>query len=671
MGKINILSFAVANLIAAGEVVDRPASVIKELMENSIDSGADRITVEIQNGGVAFMRVSDNGCGIEKDDLAVAVRRHATSKIKDSSDLDGIMTLGFRGEALAAVGAVSDMRIISRERGAMSGASIEVSGGDILGVSERGCSEGTTVLVENLFFNVPARRKFLKKDVTETAAVSAAVEKIALSHPEIAIRFITDGEEKLNTAGDGKLLNTIYALYGREFAKGLLEINFEYEGISVIGYAGRSDNVKPNRSGQSFFINGRYVRSKTASAAVEQAYVSYMPQEKFPVCILFIGISPKAVDVNVHPAKLEVKFSNEKPVFEAIYYGIKNALESNSARPDIDPSKLSRISYEEYKKLFSSGQPAGGTVRNAAQPLKNPEGRIIIKQEPEVKTTFSPVTSKASESEKQMPDRLTTESYIEEFKEPGSELPSDGVRDGENLPPENIQEAQPPITEVPQITDEKPLPENLLDKAGLPEENIVPAGVSLPQYKIIGEVFNTYIIVDFGEKMLLVDKHAAHERIIFEKFKAGMKSAEIRSQVLMLPVEFMLKSDEVLILSQYRDEIEKIGFHFETEKYTVKVSTVPEIIELSAVEDIFMTIADRLLNEAGSAGVTRDIIFEKALYQASCKAAIKAGREYGPDHIRWLIGKLIEIPDITVCPHGRPVAMEFSKAALDRQFKRT
>ncbi len=665
MGKINILSFAVANLIAAGEVVDRPASVIKELMENSIDSGADRITVEIQNGGVAFMRVSDNGCGIEKDDLAVAVRRHATSKIKDSSDLDGIMTLGFRGEALAAVAAVSDMRIISRERGGVSGASIEVSGGDILGVSERGCSEGTTVLVENLFFNVPARRKFLKKDVTETAAVSAAVEKIALSHPEIAIRFISDGEEKLSTAGDGKLLNTIYALYGREFAKGLLEIIFEYEGISVKGYAGRSDNVKPNRSGQSFFINGRYVRSKTASAAVEQAYISYMPQEKFPVCILFIGISPRSVDVNVHPAKLEVKFSNEKPVFEAIYYGIKNALESNSARPDIDPSKLSRISYEEYKKLFTSGQPAASTVRNAVQPLKNPDSRIIIKQEPEVKTTFPPVTSKASE--KQMPDKLTTESYIEEFKKPGNELPIDGVSDGENLPSENIQETLPPITEPPQLTDENLLP----DKTGSQEENIVPAGTNLPQYRIIGEVFNTYIIVDFGQKMLLVDKHAAHERIIFEKFKAGMKSAEVRSQVLMLPVEFMLKSDEVLILSQYRDEIEKIGFHFETEKYTVKVNTVPDIIELSAVEDIFMTIADRLMNEAGSAGLTRDIIFEKALYQASCKAAIKAGREYGPDHIRWLIGKLIEIPDITVCPHGRPVAMEISKAALDRQFKRT
>ena len=281
MGKINILSFAVANLIAAGEVVDRPASVVKELMENSIDAGADRITVEIQNGGTTFIRVSDNGGGIEKDDLPVAVRRHATSKIKEAGDLDRIMSLGFRGEALAAIAAVSDLRIISRVRGGATGAAIEVSGGDILGVFERGCSEGTTVIVENLFFNVPARRKFLKRDITETAAVMAAVEKNALSHPEVAIYCIVDGQTKTETPGDGVLLNTIYALFGRRFALGLLEVNYEYEGVKVTGYIGRPDNCKPNRSGQNFFINRRYVRSRTIGAALEQAFSSYIATEKF------------------------------------------------------------------------------------------------------------------------------------------------------------------------------------------------------------------------------------------------------------------------------------------------------------------------------------------------------------------------------------------------------
>jgi DNA mismatch repair protein MutL len=706
MGKINILPFAVANLIAAGEVVERPASVIKELMENSIDSGADRITVEIQNGGVLFMRVSDNGCGIEKDDLALAVRRHATSKIKDAGDLDGIITLGFRGEALAAIAAVSDLRIISRVRGADIGASIEVSGGDILGVAERGCSDGTTVIVENLFYNVPARRKFLKKDVTETAAVSAAVEKIALSHPEIAIRFISDGVEKINTAGDGKLLSAIYALFGREFAKGLLEIHYDYEGIGINGYIGRSDNVKPNRSGQNFFINGRYVHSKTATAAIEQAYCSYMPQERFPVCVININISPKAVDVNVHPAKLEVKFSNEKLVFEAIYYAVKNTLENNVTRPDIDPSKFSRMTYDEYKKLFSYGRATREGLesnKSTDRCVYGKSGMTSLPEDPALseprnnempkaaQKTEKSATDGAQDAETENEnenkqdeikikcDKLTSESYINEFRTSDDNIIPDG---GDDMPPDapDAAEAQqsaaaPDLfdnrSRAAEKTEQAGAKQNISDSRPVPQEQIKQSGISVPQYKIIGEVFNSYVILDMGEKMLLVDKHAAHERIIFENLKAGMKASDVPAQILMLPLEFMLTSDEVMVLGQYKEEIEKTGFRFEAERYTVKVTSVPDSIELSAVRDIFMTIADRLKNDTGTAGLTRDIIFEKALYQASCKAAIKAGREYGPEHIKWLIEKLMEIPDITFCPHGRPVAMEISKASLDRQFGRT
>ncbi len=677
MGKINVLSFSVANLIAAGEVVDRPASVIKELLENSIDSGADRITVEIQNGGVLFMRVTDNGSGIERDDLPTAIRRHATSKIKDAGDLDGIMTLGFRGEALAAVAAVSDLRIISRPSKESVGASIEVSGGEILGVVERGCSEGTTVIVENLFFNVPARRKFLKRDVTETAAVSAVVEKIALSHPEIAFRFIADGTEKLDTVGDGKLLSAIYAVYGRDYAKGLLEVDYDYEGIKITGYTGRPDNIRANRTGQNFFINKRYIRSKTATAALEQAYCSYIPQDKFPVCVLNIDINPKSVDVNVHPAKLEVKFSNEKPVFEAVYYGTKNAVESNITRPDIDPGSLGRMTYEEYKKIFMPSNPVqsvreGGVsqVRQntiATQPNARPmSGNQYKTHEPPTQFEPQPPPQTAAQSvsppqaqpavpskpathptNNTEPERLTAKSYIEEFRD--SEPPPDA---------DNLNAPEPQINDIGV--------ERAADK-----DIEIPASSSLLPYRIIGEAFNSYIIVDFCEKLLLVDKHAAHERIIFERLKAGAKSEDTNSQVLLLPIEFMLTSDEVLILEEYRDEIHKIGFLFETERHTVRVSALPEGIELSAVGDVFMTIADRLINGTGSAELSRDMIFEKALYQASCKAAIKAGREYGPEHIKWLIDKLIEIPDITFCPHGRPVAMEISKASLDRQFKRT
>ena len=335
MGNINILSFEVANLIAAGEVVDRPASAIKEMIENSIDAGAKHITVEIQNGGITFMRISDDGCGMETDDLPLCIKRHATSKIRSAEDLDGICTLGFRGEALAAISAVSKLRIISKTHTSPLGAELIVDCGEEIALQERGCTNGTTLFVEDLFANVPARRKFLKRDVTETTAVCANVEKIALSHPEIAFRLITDGQVKLETAGDGKLLNTIYSVFGRDFANRLIEVDGDFDGISVKGYVGRSDNVKGNRNYENFYINKRFVKSRTASAALEQAFVSYMASERFPVCVLFISLNPIKVDVNVHPAKLEVKFTNEKPVFEAVYYAVRQALEANTNRPEM------------------------------------------------------------------------------------------------------------------------------------------------------------------------------------------------------------------------------------------------------------------------------------------------------------------------------------------------
>ena len=335
MGKINVLDFSVANLIAAGEVVDRPASVIKELMENAIDAGSRHITIEIQNGGVTFMRVSDDGCGMEPDDLPVAIRRHATSKIKDATDLEAILTLGFRGEALAAIASVSDIRIMSKQREAEMGAVLEAHGGNIVSRRETGGPDGTTIIVEALFANVPARRKFLKRDVTESQAVTQAVERVALSHPEIAFKLIVDGDIKLNTAGDGKLQSAIYAVFGRDFAGRLIPISGEYEGIGVSGFIGRPDNVKGNRNYQNFFINGRWIKSKTAMAALEQAFCSYLSPDKYPTCVMNLTLNPARVDVNVHPAKLEVKFSNEKMIFEAIYYTVRHALEQNETRPEL------------------------------------------------------------------------------------------------------------------------------------------------------------------------------------------------------------------------------------------------------------------------------------------------------------------------------------------------
>ena len=681
MGRINVLSFAVANLIAAGEVVDRPSSVIKELLENSIDSGATAITVEIQNGGVTYMRVADNGCGMEPDDLPVAIRRHATSKIRNAEDLEGILTLGFRGEALAAIASVSDMRIISRQRGAENGAMLEASGGNILRVSERAATEGTTVIVENLFANVPARRKFLKKDVTEAMAVSAVVEKIALSKPDISFKLIVDGAVKLDTIGDGSVKNTIYSVFGREFASKLIPTELEVDGIRVKGFIGRSDNVRANRNYQNFFINGRYVKSRTAGAALEQAYTSYIAPEKFPCCVLFLDINPATVDVNVHPAKLEVKFSNEKPVFEAIYYAVRNALEQNSARPDMSLSQRGARSDWTQTKLSE-----------ATVPIENGKSESLRSRQIETELFTSPTPSEAAKQPAPTPPpptpakkkeafvQMSAEDYVKQYIKDGADKKLEQIARKEEKIQEKIQEKiepnpveEPPKVVPPQITEQDRVP-SVTEEATKADEPMPISESPAPQtleYRIVGEAFNSYVIVERGDVMLLIDKHAAHERIIFEELKAAMKSSTPTSQMLMLPIEVMMTSEEIQTVGTYKNEIEAVGFELSLGRYSVSVSAIPEGIGTEAVSDMLVVMAERIKSGTGTAGLTRDIVFEKALYQASCKAAIKAGREYADAHVKWIVDKLMALPDITVCPHGRPVAMELSKKNLDRQFERT
>ena len=694
MGKINVLSFAVANLIAAGEVVDRPSSVIKELLENAIDSGADNITVEIQNGGVTYMRVTDNGCGISKDDLPVAIRRHATSKIKDAEDLNGILTLGFRGEALAAIASVSDMRIISKQKENAMGAMLEASGGNILGVTDRPCADGTTVIVENLFANVPARKKFLKKDVTEAMSVSAVVEKIALSRPDIFFKLIIDGNVKIETTGDKNLKNTVYAVFGREFATKLIDVNFSSDGISVKGFVGRPDNIRANRNYQNFFINGRYVKSRTAMAALEQAYTSYIASERFPCCILFLDIDPTLVDVNVHPAKLEVKFSNEKPVFETVYYAVRGALERNSARPDVViPSSNRKVTdayvpIEDGRRESARSQQIQAELYRRATPnaTSNPPQTPATPQKPnnensyfahvsaeEYKRTFGggaqggePVQVHASSS------GVSPKPSVQSLTPNVSELskPSEPVRVSESVRSTESVAAEPKAISapVPTVTQTVSVPEPV----SAPQYNVKPSGaLESLHYRIVGEVFNSYVIVERGSEMLLIDKHAAHERIIFEQLKAGLKDAKINSQMLMLPIEIMMTSDEIQAMCDYRAEVEAVGFEFSVGKYAISVTAIPEGIDSEGIVDMLLVMAERIRSGTGSAGLTKDIVFEKALYQASCKAAIKAGREYSKEQIKRIVDKLMELPDITVCPHGRPVAMILDKKNLDRQFERT
>ena len=711
MGKIQVLSFEVANLIAAGEVVDRPASAIKEMMENSIDAGAKHITVEIQNGGVSFMRVTDDGCGMSAEDLPMAVRRHATSKIRSAEDLDGIATLGFRGEALAAISSVSDMRIMSKRREDPVGAVLEIRGGTVMGVTERGCRDGTTIIVENLFSNVPARRKFLKRDATEAMAVSAHVERVALSHPEIAVRLISDGTQKLETAGDGQLKSAIWAVFGKDFASRLIPVEGEHDGIRISGFVGRSDNVRSNRNGQNFFINGRYVRSRTAQAALEQAFTSYIAPEKYPVCVLNIELNPMRVDVNVHPAKLEVKFSNEKPVFEAIYYTVRQANEQNVSRPDMTSAT--------GKNPFAGS----GRLSDATTPIETerPEslgkrqigmdlGGTVARPNPAPIPSSKPVSAGQSSAfetvrvtgDKPPQERITAEEYIARYVQSRSNggaaaRASTDARKGQDLPERQASSAPtdlpsekaptPPTGEIggqalptpspPQAADVATPPPPEPEAPHVPDSIPEPASESsssMPEpaqpYRLVGEVFHSYVIVEQGDRMLLIDKHAAHERLIFEQLKARLRDREIDSQLLMLPIEVMLMSDEVGLLDAYRDELERIGFTFTCLRNTVRVDSIPSGIQPAAVPDMFAIFAEQLRDGSGTAKLTRDILFEKALYQASCKAAIKAGRDYPTEHIAWLVDQLMTIPDITFCPHGRPVAMEMKKRHIDHQFER-
>ncbi len=683
MGKINVLSFAVANLIAAGEVVDRPASVIKELMENAIDAGATSITVEIQRGGITLMRVTDNGCGMAPEDLPVAIRRHATSKIKSAADLDGIATLGFRGEALAAIASVSDLRILSRTKDAQFGAMLEAHGGENVTVTEQGCSVGTTVMVENLFANVPARRKFLKKDVTETMAVATYVEKIALSNPQIAVRLVADGVLKLETAGDGNLRSAIYALFGREFANRLIELKTEDDGIEVSGYIGRTDNYKATRAGENFFVNGRYVKSKTVMAALEQAYTSYMPPEKFPCCVLFVTVNPTRVDVNVHPAKLEVKFSNEKAIFDAVYYAVRAALESNVTRPTIRleggmPSVANPFAFP------------GGKVSAATVPIDNerPESLTRRQLSYDLGGRTQPQPDPRPQGERPQnapPARVTAEEYRSMVMGGGKAqaVPSNStvptVPTVQTAPTAQVQRQEPPApTEAPITVPQEP-PQDIPASAPMqvgevpppPEPSAAEAPAPAREYRIIGDVFHAYILVETGDKLLIIDQHAAHERILFEQLKAGLHRAQPVSQMLMLPVEVMLTTGEVEALRGFDSELTQIGFRLHYARNTVSADGIPEGVETNAVGDMLGTMAGRLLDNTGSVKLTRDIIFEKALYQAACKAAIKAGRIYAPEHIAWVVKQLMDLPEITFCPHGRPVAMELSKAMLDRKFDRT
>ena len=653
MGKINVLDFEIANLIAAGEVVERPSSVMKELIENSIDSGATSIVAEIKNGGVSLIRVSDNGCGMDRDDLPVAIKRHATSKIRTRDDLDGITTLGFRGEALAAISSVSEVTIITKTAEADTASMLTSSGGKILDISEVGAASGTTVVVENLFFNVPARRKFLKKDATEAMNVTALIEKVALSRPDISIQFSVDGNEKFKTPGNSNILDTIYAIFGKEFSSKLIEADGEADGIRVHGFIGRSDNVKKNRNLQNVFINGRYVKSMTAMAALEKAYTSYIAPEAFPVCILFLEMNPQTVDVNVHPAKLEVKFANEQPVFEAIYYTVKRALEEFEYRPEMTLAKSQKKEYNPLAAFVPIGENTRGEQISIQHTDKAPSQDNYLKASSGVGVSFGTVRPRTDAP--YMP-RQSYEpraySRTQHSADPESQKmsPRSSVELLSRYSAAKTEEYTPEVQKPQEIT--------VADRVG-------------PEFKIIGEAFDCYVMVEYEGALLVIDKHAAHERVIFEDLKK-MREADgrVASQVLLLPITALLSAEECSAAEEYKAELQSVGFEFTLGDGYAAITAIPDAISATDAETLFIQMTDEVIEGRGNPTLTESLRRERALYQIACKAAIKGGRRYDRALIEWLVGKLLSLSDIIVCPHGRPVAYKLTKSELDRQFDR-
>lgn len=668
MARINVLGFDIANLIAAGEVVDRPSSVVKELCENAIDAGAKNVTVEIRHGGTTYIRVSDNGCGIDSEDLPLAVLRHATSKISKAEDLASIGTLGFRGEALAAIAAVCRLKIVSKTADAPMGTQMECEGGEIVDIMETGCAKGTTVVARELFYNVPARRKFLKKDATETAAVSAVMEKIALSEPSVSIKYVTDGEVRFITNGDGNLRSVIYSIYGKDVARRLVEVDREDgNGIRVWGFVSEPDLIRSNRNSENFFINGRFVKSKTAMASLEQAYATRIPKEKFPFAVLNIELNPGAVDVNVHPSKLEVKFANERVIFEAIYYAVLSALEGEGKRPQLTVYPAEKAQPKPLD-VTAKRQPETKPAVKAEQRKQNDSFFVQGEEARKVLSAFVAVENKP----KDRPDK--TQIKIEEAIRQAEPIKSEPKPVVSHIKP-NITETVKPIasTAAPKQAEKtSPAPQIKTDV----EEEQAPKE-EIPDYIIAGEVFNCYIIVQLEDRILMIDKHAAHERILFDEMCRRMKSKAKHSQILMLPLNITLSEDELVALEDFGEQIKSLGFVYrvEKDKKRVSVTEIPDELSREAASDMICELATQLAEGTGSVEAAEAKFFEAKLYQASCKAAIKGGRVYSREHLKWICDRLLKKPGedgavIKTCPHGRPVAFEIKKTSIERQFNR-
>lgn len=635
MARINVLPKEIYQLIAAGEVVERPSSVVKEMIENSLDAGAKNITIEIKNGGSTYIRITDDGCGIERDDVRKVFISHATSKISKKDDLNSIATLGFRGEAMASISAVSKVELLTKAENEEIGTRYEIAGGEELEFDDAGCPNGTTIVVRDIFFNTPARMKFLKKDVTEGNQVAGIVDRMAISHPEISFRFIRDGKQVLITSGNGDLKSTVYSVLGKEMSDSLMSVDYSFNDMRITGFVSKPTASRKSRAGQYFYINNRIVKSKTAMAALEQAYKNTIMVGRFPACVLNIELNPAQVDVNVHPAKTEVRFANEKPIFDLVYYAVKTAIENDRTVKEVE-FKENPIYRQESKNVYQNNDNKSFQAKfDFFKKKDEPPSQQVIKTKPRE-------------------DFWQVEAPKPEYKIARDEKPKARVDINiEYEEPEEISTAKsedaPKQRDIEKvvITDEKD------------NENII------PNFKLIGEAFKTYLIVEIENELYFIDKHAAHERMNFERFKA---QATVETQMLLAPVVVNLTKDEFIAISENVELIKKCGFELEEfGESQIIVRAIPSLVDGDSVKDLMLEIAQKLLEHK------TDILPDKIdwiYHSASCRGAVKAGDYTSRQEQEMFVKKLLSMPNIRFCPHGRPVFIKMSKYDIEKQFGR-
>ncbi len=646
---INVLSKEISELIAAGEVIERPASVIKELVENSIDAGARHITVEIKNGGTIFMRITDDGCGISCEDVATAFLRHATSKINVKNDLDNICTLGFRGEALASVAAVAKVELMTKRKEDEYGTCYHIEGSVEKSCEQSGCPDGTTIIIRDLFYNVPVRRKFMKKDVTEANAVSQIMQKIALSHPEISFKLIRDNRMEFNTGGDGELYSAIYSVFGRDFARDLIEVDYDYEGVKVEGYVIKPLYAKSNRTFQNFFVNKRYVKSKLCSSALENAYENMLMTGKFPACVLMLDVIPSEIDVNIHPAKAEIRFTNEKKITDAIYFAIKNALMNNGLIYEFQMKNRvdwTSMRVEEPQEEFVQQE----MIFTPVEKIEEEEIKIEIHDreiaEKESEPKFETISERCSAIEKAEKETATqqAEAFAPVNEESKSDVAVENLNEYKYIKTASFSKVAEQIAEPLQ----KPQPEK-------------------SKLRVIGEAFKNYIMAEVDDSVIMIDKHAAHERIIFERLKT--QNCTQYRQMLMTERKTLLSSVEFDALVSNQERLAQMGFSFDFSQSPYVITTaIPVFFKELDLDEVIPEIAENLVMGKQN---PQTHTFDDILHTLACKSAIKANDKNDIRELQSLAEQVYFDENIRHCPHGRPVMFTLTKGNIERQFKRT